>query len=257
MAIDGRTAEKLRGFLRELGPQARAMLAAEIERGLQRGDGMPGGDLILRELRNADREDDRQRDRDGSPARLFFAFLEPFFVDDSPENVHEGRLARAAAAPIWEWICRDLVPSEANAYADNVGRLLQANEQGKATQAAHAFHDLVLRHVEKALASAQGDDKARRKHSHQIGTPRGIDDIKRVAAILKTRDVLAVLAGKMPAKIRNLSDDQINSITAFLSSTAGRQREIYTFGLVLVMSRLVAPWQLIRFGIKAAESDLP
>src|SRR5262249_25309298 len=105
--------------------------------------------------------------------------------------------------------------------------------------------------------SAQADEKVRRKLAHQIGTPRALDDIRQVAIILKMRDILAVLAGKLPAKIRNLSDDQISSIIAFLNSTAGRQREVYTFGLALVMSRLASPWQLIRLGIKAAESDLP
>src|ERR1700692_4460382 len=37
MAIDGRTAEKLRGFLRELTPRARAMLLAGLERSGERG----------------------------------------------------------------------------------------------------------------------------------------------------------------------------------------------------------------------------
>ncbi len=74
---------------------------------------------------------------------------------------------------------------------------------------------------------------------------------------MKQRDVLAVLAGKLPPKIRNLSDDLINSITSFFTSTAGRQRDVYAFGLALVLSRLVSPWQLIRVGIKGAESDLP
>src|SRR5262249_33677494 len=45
MAIDGQTAEKLRGFLRELTPRARAMLLAELERG---GAPMPGSDIIIR-----------------------------------------------------------------------------------------------------------------------------------------------------------------------------------------------------------------
>jgi len=256
MAIDGRTAEKLRGFLRQLGPQARALLTTELERGLQRGESMPGSDLILQELRNAGPEEGRA-DHEGEPARLFFTFLEPFFVEDGAENVHEGRLARAAAAPIWAWICRDLLPAESAAYAENVSRLLRDDQQAKATQAANAFHDLVARSIERMLAAAQGDDKARRKLSHQVGTQRGIDDIKHVAAILKQRDVLAVLAGKLPPKIRNLSDDLINSITSFFTSTAGRQRDVYAFGLALVLSRLVSPWQLIRVGIKGAESDLP
>src|SRR5690349_5447880 len=55
MAIDGQTAEKLRGFLRELTPRARALLLAELERSEQRGQPLPGGDLIMRELREADK----------------------------------------------------------------------------------------------------------------------------------------------------------------------------------------------------------
>jgi len=231
------------------------MLAAEIERGMQRDGGMPGGELILQELRNAERDDDGRRDSDSNAAQLFFAVLEPFFVEDAPNHVHEGRLARAAARPIWDWIRRDLVPAESKAYAENVDRL--AGDQAKAVQVAHAFQDLVVRNIEKLFTTAQGDDKTRRKLAHQIGTPRGLDDVKHVAAILKMRDMLAVLAGKLPAKIRNLSDDQINSVISFFNSTAGRQRDIYVFGLVLVMSRLAAPWQLIRIAIKAVESDLP
>src|SRR5215471_4121550 len=102
MAIDGQTADKLRGFLRELTPRARAMLLAELERSEQRGQPMPGGDLIMRMMREADAaaasapapppppppepepEPAPMVDRDGAPARFFFAFIEPFFVDDVP-----------------------------------------------------------------------------------------------------------------------------------------------------------------------------
>jgi hypothetical protein len=283
MAIDGRTAEKLRGFLQELTPRARALLLAELERGAS----MPGSDIIMRELRNAElAEAARVRpaatapaaaavatvapkppaapapaparpDLDGIPAQLFFAILEPYFVDDSPEHAHQGRIARAAAGPIWEWICRDLVPAEAVAYADNVARLMAANEQARAAHAANAFQERVGQAIDKTLAAVAGDDKTRRKLAHQIGTPRALDDVRYLAAVIRTRDVLAVLAGKLPAKIRNFTDDQIDSVIGFLDSTAGRQRDVYVMALVLVLSRLVAPWQLIRVAIKAADSDFP
>ena len=277
MAIDGRTAEKLRGFLRELTPRARAMLLAELERGEQRGESLPGSDLIVRELRNAGRDDPAPAppvapaapvasaapvpaaeppDPNGMAARLFFAFLEPFFVDDAPENAHIGRIARAAAAPIWEWIGRDLLPTETGFFASEVARLMPANE-AKAHQATSAFQERVARGIETALAAVASDDKARRKLAHQIGTPRALDDVRHVAALLKARDVLAALAGKLPPKIRTLTDDQIASITDFIDSTAGRYREVYVMALVLVMSRLAAPWQLIRIAVKAADSDFP
>ena len=253
MAIDGQTAEKLRGFLRELTPRARAMLLAELERG---GAPVPGSDIILRELRNAERPADTapapsSSDLDGQAARMFFASLEPFFVDDAPEYVHHGRLARAAAEPIWQWICRDLIPAEAKAYTENVTKLLAAG------QATNAFQERVAQAIDKALAGIAGDDKAKRQLAHQIGTPRALDDVRYLATILKSRAVLAVLAGKIPPKIRNLADEQIASVIGFLDSTAGRQREVYVMALVLVLSRLVAPWQLIRLAIKAADSDFP
>jgi len=266
--MDGQTAEKLRGFLRELTPRARAMLLAELERG---GDAVPGSDIIIRELRAAAQPFEALpapptvpapepvpavpaaalSDLDSYAARMFFTSIEPFFVDDAPEQVHHGRIARAAAGPIWEWICRDLVPEDAKAYADNVTKLLAAG------QATNAFAERVVQAIDKALAGIAGDDKARRKLAHQIGTPRALDDVRYLATVLKSRDVLAVLAGKIPPKIRNLTDEHIVSVIGFLDSTAGRQREVYLMSLVLVLGRLLAPWQLIRLAIKAADSDFP
>jgi hypothetical protein len=279
MAIDGRTAEKLRGFLRELSPRVRAMLLAELERGEQRGEPMPGSELIVRELRNASAEaapspppvatapsapaasaapvpDANALDPESHAARLFFAFLEPFFVDDVVDNVHFGRIPRAAAVPIWEWIGRDLLPAETKAFAAEVARPAPGSD-AKAGQAAAAFHERVAQAIEKMLTDVASDDRARRKLAHQIGTPRAIDDVRYLAAVLKARDVLAALAGKLPAKIRNLGDDQIASVTSFVDSMAGRHREVYVMALVLVLNRLAAPWQLIRIAVKAANSDFP
>jgi len=272
------------------------MLLAELERGESRGVRMPGSELIMRELRQVDKQVEKPVEKqveqpterlpaqaappvqpatmadadipdepvpdaappaeDDQAARLFFAFLDPFFVDDTPEHVHMGRLSREAATPIWEWICRDLLPDDAGAFARNVAQLA-ASEKSRAVQAASAFQGRVAQAIEQALSTVSGDDKVRRKLAHQIGTPRALDDVRYLAAVLKARDVLFVLAGKMPAKIRNLTDDQIATITAFVDSTAGRHREVYIMALVLVMSRLAAPWQLIRIAVKAADSDFP
>src|SRR5215831_6838430 len=169
MAIDGQTAEKLRGFLRELTPRARAMLLAELERG---GAPLPASDIILRELRNAERPADAPAappappsplEPDGQAARMFYAFVEPFFVDDAPEYVHQGRIARASAVPIWQWICRDLVPAEAKTYSENVAKLSAGG------QATNAFQERVAQLIEQALAATARDDKARRQLAHQIG----------------------------------------------------------------------------------------
>src|SRR5262245_41831059 len=123
-----RPLDKLRVYLRDLNPQARALLRAELERAAARGDEVPGGTFILEELRR-DAEEARPpgprraapaatapaaaaaaaseplagTDRLGSAARHFFAPLEPFLIDEKLDQWHRGRVARAALEPVWQW----------------------------------------------------------------------------------------------------------------------------------------------------------
>src|SRR3974390_3240244 len=125
MAGDGQSVERLRGDLRTLKPQALAMLVAELERGLLRGDDTAGSELILQELRHAMRAAAQPMPRFGDAARMFFLPLEPFLIDARPDHKRIGRIARASLEPIWEWIVRDLMPAEEKALAEDVHAALQ------------------------------------------------------------------------------------------------------------------------------------
>ena len=94
---DAVPSEKLRQYLRELKPEARALLAAELERALLRGEEPPGAALILKQLRGEARSTGRKLPRPGNPQRLFFAPLEPFLVDDAPGA--QASRPRAARLP--------------------------------------------------------------------------------------------------------------------------------------------------------------
>jgi len=274
MAADGNAVDKLRGYLRDLKPEARALLIAELERGLSRGDNVPGADMILQELRNASGSatplsptaqdpassyaptQDGASERITDPAALFFAFFEPFIVDDIADQEHQGRIARASVMPIWEWIGRDLVPEEAKTYADEVVRAAMAGDHVGVDQITRAFQDRVAKSVDQALIGVQSDDRTRRRLAAQIGTPQAHEDAHFVANLLKSRDLLNGIATRLPPNIRNLSDDQLNAVKGLLDTVNGRRRELFPLSLVLVMSRLAVPWQLIRLATRAADSDV-
>src|SRR2546423_11320121 len=112
--------ERLREYLRELKAGARALLAAALERARARGGGPRGALLILEALGSDTRREGRKLPRVSPPQRLFFAPLEPFLVDDAPERKHRGRISRACLEPIWNWVCRDLMPKEAKTYSDQI-----------------------------------------------------------------------------------------------------------------------------------------
>jgi hypothetical protein len=252
---DGLLVERLRQYLRDLKPEARALLIAELERGLLRGDETAGAELVLQELRRSAREPSRPSSRTGSLARLFFQPLEPFLVDDTASHSHPGRIARVALDPIWQWICRDLLPGEAKAVTDEVARAFASDDTAKAEELARAFQDRTIQRMQEALDSAQGDDKARRKLAGQIGTPRALEDVGAILNVLRARDALTSLGARLPGHIKNLADVQLDEVKALLDLPQISAPSMFLSALVLVMSRLAAPWQLVRLATKAAASD--
>jgi hypothetical protein len=264
MTGDGQSSERLRDYLRDLKPEARAMLLQELERGLLRGEGNAGNDLILQELRKAARAEAQPVPRIGDAARLFFAPLEPFLIDGSADHKRIGRVARLALEPIWSWLGRDLIPAEAKTLTEDINRALLENDRAKADEFVRVLHDTAVGRMSDAVAEAAADDKARRRLPGQIGTPRALDDLSTVLAVLALRDVLTDLSRRWPSHVRSFERDQADHLKAILDFSALRsssenrhvkKSDVYLYGSILAMNRLAAPWQLIRFATRAADSD--
>jgi hypothetical protein len=256
MLGQGLPVEQLREYLQALKPEARALLIAELERALLRGDDSAGAELVLNELRRSLRQAGQRAPRIGNPARLFFQPLEPFLVDDVPEHQHRGRVARAALEPIWRWICNAEMKAEAASYSAEVERALAANDTGKAAQIARAFQDRAAPRIVQAIDMVKRDEKASQRLTVQIGTPRALEDVRIIAGVLKIRDSLAALGGQMPRHIKSLSGGTIESVKTLLDSPLGRSPDVFPYALILVMSRLASAWQLIRLATSAAASDV-
>jgi hypothetical protein len=253
--------DKLRAYLRDLKPEVRASLFAEVQRAAGRGEDVPASAFILEELRRDQREALRAHpseppDRTAAPSRMFFAPLEPFLVDDALDEIHRGRIVRASLEPIWVWICRDLMPSEATAYTEEIMRLHVTNDAVTSERLARAFEDQAVEKIRQALHAAQDDGKTRQRLAAQVGIPRSLDHVREAVGVLRSRDALAVFGSRLPAQIKNLADEQLENVKTLLDSPIGAHPDVFVYALVLVMARLAAPWQLVRLAVRAAESDV-
>jgi hypothetical protein len=190
-----------------------------------------------------------------APARAFFRPLEPFLIDAQRDRKAPARIARTALEPIWTWISRDLAPAEAKTYCDEVSRALAAGDSAAPGSLVHAFQDLAAARMRSALDASRSDDKARRKMSTQIATPNALDDAKDVEAILSSRGTLDLIASRLPGHIRNLGDSILDYVKGLLDSPLCVQQGLQPYALIMVANRLATPWQLIRLGVKAADSD--
>jgi hypothetical protein len=250
------TLERLREYLSELSPQARALLIGEYERNLLGGDEAADTDLVLHQLRGIVREQREGAPRIGHCARLFFKPLEPFLVDDRSDHHHPGRIARGALETLWTWIRRDLLPDDAKSLADEVTDALLAGNVAKAEHFIRVFQDKAATEIGKCLAAGADDEKIRRRMLAQIGTARASEDAKTLKCVLAGRDALAQLANRLPVRIPNLVNHELDECKALIEDISANNGELFLYALLMVMSRLAAPWQVVRFGIKAAASDV-
>lgn len=253
MAANGLSVERLQEYLQQLPPESRALLIKKLEAAGARP--IPGGEVVLQELRSVLRQSGDSAARADTAARQFFRPVEPFLADVDPTRQLQGRIARASLDPLWIWVCRDLLPTEAQAYCANVGRALAAGDLDACEFRTQTFHDRVVTEIRSMLKTMRADHRIRRRLLAQVGTPNALQDIQNLLAILSGRAAFALIASLLPGQIRNLGGGQLDSVKALLDASTGGREKLLPHALILVMIRLTAPWQLIRLAIKAAGSD--
>jgi hypothetical protein len=250
--------ESLQGYLRQLTPQTRARLLAEIERLRQNGEEVPGGDLLLNELRGEFRQDGRAdgraNERLDQPARHFFRPLEPYLTDRSPERANAGQVSRASLPPIWDWIGRDLMASMVRAYAGEIKQFIAAGQQREIARAAQAFQNKAVKYLEGTLASASGPEQARARLVAYGASPASLDDLTKMMRVLNARGALTQFTQALPARIDKLDGARLDKTHAALDALAAKSADAVPFALILVAKRLAAPWQLIRLATKAVDT---
>jgi hypothetical protein len=147
---------------------------------------------------------------------------------------------------------RDVLPGEAKALADGVSAALLIGDEQKASDMTRAFQDKAAVAIAAILDESADDDKVRRRMLARIGTPRAAQDAAALKCLLAGRDAFETLAGHLPLRISNLADGELDDCKALIEKTSSRDGGLFLYALLMVMSRLAAPWQIIRFGVKAA-----
>lgn len=246
--------DRLWEFLQRLTPLSRSCLLSELERLELCGIDMPGSADIQAKLRAEFRKDGSTQNRASSPSRYFFAPLEPLLIDGAPDHANAGRMSRNTLTPIWEWICRDLLPTMARDYTKAINDLVAANNAKEVQKAASAFQTKVVKVLENTLASPEGTEMARAKLGQYTASRFAFDDVIKMLHVLRAGDALSKFSQKLPERIAKLDDGQVNKITALLDAFKKSNPDAVPFALALVARRLKTPWHLIRLATKSAAS---
>ncbi|TPQ29189.1 hypothetical protein C2U70_28700 [Bradyrhizobium guangdongense] len=246
--------EQLWEFLQKLTPLSRSCLLSELERLELCGIDMPGSADIVSKLRAEFRKDGSTAARANNPSRYFFAPLERFLIDGAPEHANSGRISRNTLTPIWEWICRDLLPTMARDYIKAITDLTDANDPKEALKIASMFQTKVVKVLENTLATPDGDELARTKLGQYTASRTAFDDVIKILQVLRSHDALMKFNAKLPERIGKLDDSQAAKVTALLDAIRKSHPNALPFAIALVARRLQTSWHLIRLATKSAAS---
>jgi hypothetical protein len=246
--------DQLSDFLQKLTPLSRSCLLSELERLELCGIDMPGAADIQSKLRAEFRKDGSSQARATSPSRHFFAPLELLLIDGAPEHANMGRISRNTLTPIWEWICRDLLPTMARDYIKAINDQVAANNPKEVLKIASTFQTKVVKVLESTLASAESTEFARGKLAQYTASRTAFDDVKKMQHVLRAGAALPKFNEKLPEKIAKFDDGLADQITARLDAFKKAHPEALPFALTLVAKRLKTFWQLVRLATKAAAS---
>ena len=246
--------EELWEFLQRLTPLSRSCLLSELERLEYCGIDTPGSSEIIGKLRAEFRKDGSNQAQATNPPRYFFAPLELLLVDGAPEHANAGRLSRNTLTPIWEWICRDLLPTMARDYIKAINEAVTANNPKEIQKVASTFQVKVVKVLENTLASADSTAFARGKLGQYTASRTAFDDVIKMLQVLRARDTLPKFNEKLPEKLVKFDDAQLAQVTAQLNAFRKTSAEALPYALALVARRLKTSWHLIYLATKPAAS---
>lgn len=246
--------DQLSDFLQKLTPLSRSCLLSELERLELCGIDMPGAADIQSKLRAEFRKDGSSQARATSPSRHFFAPLELLLIDGAPEHANIGRISRNTLTPIWEWICRDLLPTMARDYTKAINDQVAANNPKEVLKIASTFQTKVVKVLESTLASVESTEFARGKLAQYTASRTAFDDVKKMQHVLRAGAALPKFNEKLPEKITKFDDSQVAQITARLDGFKKAHPEALPFALALLARRLKTPWELVRLATRPAAS---
>lgn len=239
------TAEHLIQYLRQLAPQVRGRLLAELERLHLLGEDIPHSEPLIAALRAEFRATGQSHYRVGNPSRYFFEPLEPVLVDRAPERANSGQIARGSLAPIWSLVTEQLLRSMAADYIANAKKVISADKQPEVRQLARAFQKKVLISLNGQLGSAEGAASIRDGLMAYTSSHATFDDLKKMLRYLDMQRELEDFGRALAPKIARLEGASLARVLGLLSALKAKRVDAVPFALTIVAKRLETPWELL------------
>jgi hypothetical protein len=254
MSEPEKASENLTEYVRQLSPQVRSRLLAELERLHLLGEDIPHTDALMAALRAEFRTGGERHYSLGNPSRYFFEALEPVLENGAPERANSGQIARGSLGPIWSLIAEKVLPSMAADYIASARQVIIADKPQQARRLAVAFQRKVMTYLDGVLGSADGEAAMRAGLESYTVSHATFDDLAKMLRMLHAQQDLADFGHALPAKIGQFEGEAFAKAMHALDALRSKRADAVPFALTIIARRLEIPWQLYRLATIPAGS---
>jgi hypothetical protein len=178
--------------------------------------------------------------------------VQPFLIDEAPEQVVAATVSRLSLMPIWAWVCRDLIPAEAKTYVDTCKQALLADDRPSAVVLANVFQEKFVLAVTPLLAAKKNPALQRRLAAY--GAPAtAVGDLGALFYVMQNRDALRDIGKLFPSKMKEIDEATEAQVSAMLAALPPKDDVMLSHALAIVMSQLKPQWQIVRLAASRAQ----
>jgi hypothetical protein len=244
--------KRLSALLARLAPTTAVKLASGLERQrLQGVDGLPY-DLILSSLRPVLERNKGPRPGLPDPLRQFCAPFEDLLVNRRDPSKHLHQIARASIDPVWIWLSTELLP---DALHDITARIVEhtlGNDQIALSGSIAVLHASCSAALLSAIETSRGDIAQRRKLERQLGGDAVLEDARLMAEALAVAPFMLRLGAELPKHIGDFDDHLVAFVGELYEDAREALPEYAVYVPLATMTRLSAPWQILRLARKVS-----
>lgn len=242
--------QRLSAFLGRLAPPTAVKLASGLERARLMGDEALPYDLIMSSLRPALEKSEGPRPGLSDPLRHFCLPFEGLLVDRRDPVGHKRQIVRTSIDFVWLWLSRELLP---DALPDLTERIIEhtlAGDVAALESSVAVLHASCSAALLSAIEETRKDVAQRRKLERHLGGDDILDDARLMGEALTVAPFLLEVEKRLPKKFDSFDDDHVTLVSELYKDASDVSPEHAIYVPLVAMSRLTAPWQVLRLARK-------
>jgi hypothetical protein len=233
--------EALQSYLGALPGRTLLRLAKAVELDRLYGRTMPHEEIldILRPTLRAYDEGDRVP----TPERAFCIPFEDLLFDGPRKEKRKGCIARAAIAPLWQWLAGSLIPKETEAYIAEFTEIVTTADKEAQEKCAALFRLKAGAAMMHAFAENPTEAKA------AFADEMLAEDAKEIALLETAGPLLMEVKTLFPRRSPEPDEEKLHAFRNLYERSIQIMPDAAPYLPVAAMGRLEKPWQAVRLAM--------